>query len=74
MTVDLEKRGSPTEPSTEYSIKEGNVQADVFGDEEDHDIRYKTLSWQVSRIIIHPIRSSGPQLTLISVRERLDDC
>ena len=22
--------------------------ADVFGNEEEHDIRYKTLSWQVS--------------------------
>ena len=26
--------------------------ADVFGNEEEHDIRYKTLSWQVSWSLI----------------------
>ncbi len=49
MAIDLEKRGTPTEPSSESSVKEGTAQVDVFGDEENHDIRYKTLSWQVSR-------------------------
>ncbi|KAI0724390.1 amino acid transporter [Cerioporus squamosus] len=57
MTLDLEKRGTPTEPS----VKDGNVvQADVFGDEENHDIRYKTLSWQfVSALMIAEIVSNG---------------
>ena len=27
-------------------------QMDVFGDEEQHDIRYKTLSWQASRCFV----------------------
>ena len=28
------------------------VQEDVFGDEEHHDIRYKTLSWQVGGLLL----------------------
>ncbi len=32
--------------------------SDVFGNEEEHDIRYKTLSWQVSRGF-HPLVVSG---------------
>ncbi|RDX56036.1 amino acid transporter [Lentinus brumalis] len=60
MAIDLEKRGTPTEPSSESSVKEGNAQVDVFGDEENHDIRYKTLSWQfVSALMIAEIVSNG---------------
>ena len=31
------------------SVPSEEEQIDVFGDEEQHDIRYKTLSWQASR-------------------------
>ena len=33
------------------SVPSKGEQIDVFGDEEQHDIRYKTLSWQASRVI-----------------------
>lgn len=44
---------------------------DVFGDEADHDIQYKTLSWQVRAMsFILTSLSKRPQST---VRERVDD-
>ena len=36
------------ESACEFETSPGSPAEDVFGDEEEHDIRYKTLSWQVS--------------------------
>ncbi|KAI0670063.1 transmembrane amino acid transporter protein-domain-containing protein [Trametes maxima] len=46
------------------SVTEKNAAEDVFGDEADHEIQYKTLSWQfVAAIMIAEIVSNG-MLTL----------
>lgn len=49
-------------PSEEGAITPGNGyhQRDVFGDEENHQIKYKTLSWQlVTVLMIAEVVSNG---------------
>ncbi|KAI0746622.1 amino acid transporter [Daedaleopsis nitida] len=56
--------GSATEAYVKEGLPEKAPQVDVFGDEDDHEIRYKTLSWQlVSALMIAEIVSNG-MLTL----------
>ncbi|KAH9918718.1 amino acid transporter [Epithele typhae] len=49
---------------TPISVESKRLVADVFGDEDGHDIKYKTLSWQlVAALMITEIVSNG-MLTL----------
>ena len=50
----------------------GYDEEDVFGNEESHDIRYKTLSWpMVSVLIIAEIVSNGTTVSRFSVADIL---
>ncbi|KAI0703170.1 amino acid transporter [Earliella scabrosa] len=54
----------PQKTCADEAITEKTLQADVFGDEAEHDIRYKTLTWPLaSAIMIAEIVSNG-MLTL----------
>ena len=57
---------SPFSPGYSYDIESSEVREDsyhdhdVFGDEANHDIKYKTLSWQVvALLMIAEIVSNG---------------
>lgn len=66
-------------PSLQADVKVTDVHSgaevqDVFGDERNHDIAYKTLSWQVSTCRIHTIfaaYSSRPSHLIAC--QRVDD-
>ncbi|KAI0778022.1 transmembrane amino acid transporter protein-domain-containing protein [Trametes elegans] len=60
----LEGSFSGSEVIPAYKTSEKGAVEDVFGDEEDHDIRYKTLTWPfVAAFMIAEIVSNG-MLTL----------
>ena len=54
MAVTTDAHSRPAPDGTEVvSQKVEQEKADVFGEEEDHAIRYKTLDWQVSVRLCH---------------------
>lgn len=62
---DLEKVYAKDEGPTEKT-----PEGDVFGDEAEHDIQYKTLSWQVSAlcagIVVDSTHHSSSSLPVLS--------
>ena len=60
-SIDEEKQSKDAQLdfSAGNSVSQDKSPLDVFGDEEDHDIRYKTLSWQVATLFLTPSTSQS---------------